>query len=212
MVTLVSASGNRARTASAISKVEPILLPSATTMMLEVFLFSAPRSRAVKTSSRVVFCSGKITAKAPVARPVCRAMNPASRPMTSTKNRRLWELAVSRILSMHSMTVLQAVSYPMVRSVPKRSLSMVPGMPTTGMPCSSHRRWPPVKVPFPPITTSPSMPCWRICAAASARPSGVRKRSDRADISTVPPISKMFLTLLVLSSVVSPAINPSYPR
>ena len=38
------------------------------------------------------------------------AKKPASRPITSTKNRRSCEVAVSRILSTHSMIVFKAVS------------------------------------------------------------------------------------------------------
>ena len=43
--------------------------------------------------------SGVMTATAPVAMPDFKAMNPLSRPITSTKNRRLWLSAVSLILS-----------------------------------------------------------------------------------------------------------------
>ncbi len=73
---------------------------------------------------------------APPAIAVRSAMNPASRPITSTKNSRSCEEAVSRSRSMASIAVLHAVSKPIVRSVPARSLSMVLAMPITGRPHS----------------------------------------------------------------------------
>lgn len=39
-------------------------------------------------------------------------------------------------LSIASTAVFTAVSKPMIRSVPKRSLSMVPGRPRMDVPCS----------------------------------------------------------------------------
>jgi hypothetical protein len=56
--------------------------------------------------------------------------------MTSMTKVRSWLDAVSRTLPIASHTVLSAVSKPMEVSVPETSLSMVPGMPTAGMPAS----------------------------------------------------------------------------
>lgn len=53
-----------------------------------------------------------------VAMAVLSAMNPASLPITSTKNTRLWLSAVSLSLSMACTAVLMAVSKPIVKSVP----------------------------------------------------------------------------------------------
>ncbi len=86
------------------------------------------------------------------------ARNPASRPITSTKKMRSWLVAVSRILSTQDVMVLSVVSYPMVLSVPFRSLSMVPGSPMQGTSNSSAKMRAPVSEPLPPITTSASMP------------------------------------------------------
>ena len=77
--------------------------------------------------------------------------------MTSTKNNLLWESAVSLILSTASIAVLTDVSNPMVKSVPNRSLSIVPGNPMIGIPCSSYNLIAPAKVPFPPIAISASI-------------------------------------------------------
>jgi hypothetical protein len=63
---------------------------------------------------------------APVAIPLFNAIKPASLPITSTKNTLLCEVAVSLILSIASIAVLRAVSYPIVKSVPNISLSIVP--------------------------------------------------------------------------------------
>ncbi|CAM5189434.1 ATP-dependent 6-phosphofructokinase [Lysinibacillus sphaericus] len=71
---------------------------------------------------------------APAASPAHNAISPASRPITSTIKEFSWEVAVSRILSIDSTTVLSAVSKPIVYSVPGTSLSIVPGTPTTGKP------------------------------------------------------------------------------
>ncbi len=155
--------------------------------------------------------SGVITATAPVAIPAFSAMKPLSRPITSTKKSRLWLSAVSRILSTASMTVLIAVSNPMVQSEPHKSLSMVPGNPTTGNPVS----WPnfnaPVKVPFPPITTSPSTPASTRLMCARFRPSGLMKSWQRADFKMVPPRPRIFATDLTCKRLKSPSMSPWYP-
>ena len=67
------------------------------------------------------------------------------------------EIAVSLILSIASTAVLRAVSYPREHLVPARSLSIVPGMPTNFIPCSSSNIFPPSSDPFPPITIRESI-------------------------------------------------------
>jgi hypothetical protein len=69
-------------------------------------------------------------ASAPAAIELLNAICPECRPITSIKNNRLCEEAVSRILSIADAAVFTAVSYPIVKSVPLRSLSIVPGIPT----------------------------------------------------------------------------------
>ena len=72
--------------------------------------------------------------------------------------------------SMASTAVFRAVSKPRVRSVPGRSLSMVPGMPAQATPCSRCRRFGrPRKLPSPPMTTRASIPAAFSFAAARAR-------------------------------------------
>ena len=141
------------------------------------------RSLIASTSDSI---SGIRTSSAPPPMPHASAMKPVSRPITSTRNRRSCASAVSRILSIDSRAVLRAVSKPMVSSVPKRSLSMVPGQPTIGTPCSAARCVAPWSVPSPPMATSASMPAARrLCGrprAALGRPEGVAagRLEDRA--------------------------------
>ena len=54
--------------------------------------------------------SGMMAASAPAAMALFWARNPASRPITSTKNMRSCEVAVSLILSTHCVIVLRVVS------------------------------------------------------------------------------------------------------
>jgi hypothetical protein len=78
-----------------------------------------------------------------------------------------------------SSAVLTAVSYPMVKSVPDRSLSIVPGTPTTGIACWRSSASAPVKVPLPPMATRPSIPAARRFAAAASRPASVWNAGQR---------------------------------
>ena len=116
-----------------------------------------------------------------MANPVFKAIKPASLPITSTKNNLWWEIAVSLILSIASVAVLRAVSYPKVWEVPKRSLSIVPGIPITGKLNSSENFRPPVKEPSPPITTKPSISLAFILLKAFALPDFVLNSSDLAE-------------------------------
>ena len=156
-----------------------------------------------------VFRSGIKMAAAALPMPALIAMKPASLPITSTKNRRSCEVAVSLILSMASMAVLQAVSNPIVRSVPERSLSMVPGSPMAGIPYSSKNRWAPVRDPSPPITTKASMPWLCRFSKAFFRPSGVLNSALRADFRNVPPRSRIWVMYLESNFLMSSWIIPS---
>ena len=66
---------------------------------------------------------------------------------------------MSLILSSESTILFKAVSNPIELSVPKISLSIEAGTPTTGNPNSSENICPPVIEPLPPITTKASTPC-----------------------------------------------------
>ena len=99
-----------------------------------------------------------MTKQAPEARLAFRAKFPEFLPITSIKNRRLCELAVSLILSTDSTIVSNAVLYPMEKSVPKTSLSIEAGIPITGTLNSSEKTLAPVKEPLPQITTKAFMP------------------------------------------------------
>ena len=80
--------------------------------------------------------SGIRITSAPPARPECRAIQPAWRPITSTIITRLCDSAVVCSRSMASVAICTAVSKPKVMSVPARSLSIVFGTPITGRSCS----------------------------------------------------------------------------
>ena len=152
--------------------------------------------------------SGTTAYSAPEATAVSSARKPALRPITSTMNRRSWLEAVSLRRMIASRAVFTAVSKPMVSSVPATSLSMVPGMPMTGIPisCSAFAPW---KDPSPPITMRPSIPASFIFKRAASRPSWVLKRSLRAVLRIVPPRWMMPPTEARSSSLKSPSINPS---
>ena len=91
------------------------------------------------TFSNLNSFSGIQISSAPAAIPAFKAISPALRPITSTTKVRLCDDEVSRILSKASTTVETAVSNPIVKSVPTISLSIVPGSPTAGKPCSVRR-------------------------------------------------------------------------
>ena len=70
------------------------------------------------------------------------------------------------------MMVFKAVSYPIVVSVPNKSLSIVPGKPTMGKLYSLAKIRAPVSVPSPPMqaTVSYSAACCAAISVASPRP------------------------------------------
>ena len=77
--------------------------------------------------------------------------------MTSTTMTRLCDSAVVCSRSMASVAICTAVWKPNVKSVAARSLSIVLGTPTTGMPSSASRRATP-SVSSPPIGMRTSIP------------------------------------------------------
>jgi len=128
----------------------------------------------------------KITS-APPARPECRAIQPAWRPMTSTIITRLWLSAVVWSRSIASVAIWTAVSKPNVMSVPPRSLSIVLGTPITGRSCSVCRRAAAPRVSSPPIATSPSRLSVRMFSTISPGPSSRPNGFVREERRIVPP-------------------------
>ena len=100
------------------------------------------------------------------ATPACSAMNPASRPITSSTMTRSWLSAVVCSLSIASSAVLTAVSKPKLVIVPATSLSMVLGTPTIFIP-RSQSCCEMASDPSPPIEISASISN-RAAAASSS--------------------------------------------
>ena len=96
----------------------PVSSLSATNTILLFFDLRNPFLINSSSWSTSVLNSGMMAASAPEAIAPFSARKPASRPITSTKNKRSCEVAVSRILSTASRIVFNAVSYPIVVSVP----------------------------------------------------------------------------------------------
>ena len=149
-------------------------------------------------------------ASAPAATPIQLAISPAWRPITSTIKVRLWEEAVSVILSIASRATLTAVSKPMVYSVPAISLSMVPGIPIAGKPFWVNFKAP-VKEPSPPTTTKASMPCAFICSIAFSWISGSLNSGNRAEYKKVPPRLKAWEQVATSKGLKSPSYKPLKP-
>ena len=93
----------------------PELVTPSATMTMKCFL-PVRRVRCIFSTIASIEkgTSGTRMATAPQAMPACRAMSPQRRPMTSTIEQRSWDCEVSRSLSTMSMTVLTAVSKPIV--------------------------------------------------------------------------------------------------
>ena len=143
--------------------------PSATTTMLKC-LPAASRSRILsQTFSMSNGISGiRITSAVPLI-PLCSAIQPASRPISSTTITRWWLSAVEWSLSMASVAMLTAVSKPNVCSVAATSLSMVLGTHTTGRPFAA-RPAAICRLPSPPMATSASKPlAWKAAISSSER-------------------------------------------
>ena len=90
--------------------------------------------------------------------PLCSAIQPAYRPITSTTRMRLCACAVVCSRSMHSVANETAEENPKVETVERRSLSIVLGTPTTRKPflwsCRAM-----VRLPSPPTATCASILC-----------------------------------------------------
>ena len=78
--------------------------------------------------------SGMRITSAPPPRPEWSAIQPASRPITSSTITRSWLAAVVWSRSRASVATVRAVSKPKVWSQPHRSLSIVLGTPTARTP------------------------------------------------------------------------------
>ena len=74
--------------------------------------------------------SGTKTQSASLTIPATRARYPQWRPITSMMKVRWWESAVGLMASTASMMRCRAESVPIVMSVPQKSLSIDPTMPT----------------------------------------------------------------------------------
>ena len=108
------------------------------------------------------------------------------------------------------MTVLTAVSNPMVTSVPRTSLSIVLGIPTTGTPVPLRWRAAP-SVSSPPIAMTASIR-WRASVAL------IRSSPDASFIGlvrdvprTVPPFGRIPEIASRESGTVSSAMSPRHP-
>ena len=84
--------------------------------------------------------------------------------------------------------MLRHVSNPRVKSVPLMSLSIVPGIPTTFIPCSLERASAPRYDPSPPITTIPSISLFLRLFAAIALNLGSLNSRHLAVYRIVPPV------------------------
>ena len=91
--------------------------------------------------------------------PECSAIHPALCPITSMTITRWCELAVECRRSIASVAMLTAESKPNEMSVPHTSLSIVLGIMTTFMPVSASFAAV-FCVPFPPMHTRQSSPCF----------------------------------------------------
>ena len=175
--------------------------------MLDVFLFFASPDNLLISSSTPVARSGRITASAPPAIPDRKAIQPESRPITSIKNKRLCDAAVSLILSIASITVFVAVSYPIVKSEPLRSLSIVPGIQMVGILKRLESLSAPRAVPSPPIGISASIPYSFKLVYAFFVPSSVLNSRHLAVLRMVPPkwiifpTERAFMSQKSLSSI-----------
>src|ERR1035437_3682380 len=149
-------------------------------------------------------------ASPPPAMPAMSARYPQSRPITSTRNARSCDEAVTFRRSMASSAILRAVSTPIVMSEPGRSLSIVEATPTTGNPAFASM-FAPICEPFPPITTSPATPRALRTPSACSRPSGVLNASHRALPRIVPPCWMIPPTSRGPSGTSSPPRRPAKP-
>ena len=164
-----------------------------------------------------------------------RARYPQCLPMTSMINVRRWDDAVVSMQSTASMIRCKAESVPMVMSVPQKSLSMDPTIPTMFkwaflLSCSSvikfsslsvlirsihssRKQLAPVSDPSPPMTTKFVIDFSTKFLAAWSLPSLVLNSRHRADPIMVPPLLMMPETedQSASSIFVPPSTKPWYP-
>src|SRR3954447_7348698 len=165
----------------------------------------------VQTSSRSTARSGMRITSAPPAMPLCSAIHPAWRPITSSTSTRLWLSAVVWRRSRASVATCTAVSKPNVISVPPRSLSIVLGTPTTGRPCSPCRRLATPRVSSPPMAISPSTPRRSKFARMTSGPSSRLNGLVRDERRIVPPRGRMPRVESSVSSIESASSGPRQP-
>jgi hypothetical protein len=130
-----------------------------------------------QTSSNVQGISGIRITSPPPAMPAYSAIQPAWRPITSSTMTRSWLAAVVCSRSSASVAHSTALKKPNVNAVLDRSLSIVLGTPTTGMPCS----WnccATASEPSPPTQISP-------CDAQMLDRRLARRRSARVEFQPV---------------------------
>jgi hypothetical protein len=94
-----------------------------------------------------------------------------------------------------------------VYSVHPISLSIVPGIPITGMP-ATDKLAAPLKEPSPPIITTASIPKILHIFTDFSKPSLVINSADLAVCNIVPPLYIISETDLKVISSISPLINP----
>src|SRR4051812_42472226 len=187
------------------------IAPSATTT-IEKKLPRRWRTRiASQTCSRSTGRSGMRITSAPPAMPLCRAIQPAWRPMTSSTSTRLWLSAVVWRRSRASVATCTAVSKPNVISVPPRSLSIVLGTPMTGSPCSPCSRLAAPSVSSPPMAIRPSTPRRSKVARITSGPSSRLNGLVREERRIVPPRGRMPRVESSVSSIASPSSGPRHP-
>ena len=187
------------------------MAPSETTTIEKERPRSWRRRRCAHTSSTSNGRSGTRIASAPPAIPACVAIQPAWRPITSTTITRLWDSAVVCRRSIASVTICTAVLKPNVTSVPPRSLSIVFGTPTIGIPSSCSSSATP-SVSSPPIGISASMPRRSsVARIASSPPMPSANGLVREVPRIVPPRGRMPTVLCRSSSIASSSSTPAQP-
>src|SRR5690349_169673 len=130
--------------------------------------------------------------------------------MTSHTRTRLWDSAVVCRRSIASVAIWTAVWKPNVKSVAARSLSIVFGTPTTGMPSSCSLPATP-RVSSPPIGISASRLLAFMAALTLFRPSSTLYTLVRDDPRIVPPRCRMPRVLSSVSSTPSLLMTPAQP-
>ena len=124
----------------------------------------------------------------PPAMPACNAIQPACRPITSSTIVRPWLAAVVCSRSSASVAQATALSKPNVNAVADRSLSIVLGTPTTGMPysCSCCAM---ANEPSPPTQIRPQSPnCSTVVCTPASSSSGISTRFEMPALAVKRPL------------------------